>query len=610
MSQHHEVLRDESPSLFSPNTVAEVIMAAFAVVMLLLWHFALVFTSSGLGLFDFHGTFHALLAGHPLRTGAHRAPSAALALTVWFVLIVLAGGGLFAGWYRWVSRPSRRRGVSKGMATADDMDRIGEGRARSLAAQTRPSLTSDEVAQAPLAEVGWVMGDDIASGKPLVATPEDNVIVKGPPGSRKTTTLLIPAALEAPGPLVVTSTKPDVLDVIYETRAAKGRVWVFDPLDLAAWPEPMTWNPVAGCQRTRVAESRGGAFADGLGQDHSVTNGAFFTDMATMLLTHCLHAAALGKKDMRTVLRWGLMVAEDRGAEPLAVIRGSDDPRASTLHAQMLESTVSGHGDTVSSTRMSFTRLVKALADEEVMRWVIPREGVAEFSAREFVTSNDTLVLLSDDQSPVKAGALTAMLANEVFEEAKRTAMASAEGRLDPPLRLAGDEITNIAPLRNLPLFASTSRGYGVQLIFGAQDDAQLVTKWGDEGADTLLTCCVFEAMLPGIKNYDTLERASRLVGSVDLVQMMGSFDEHSLLTSQSMHEKTREILRPDQIRRLEDGTALVLARNSPGVVVRLTPWYERSNGPKLKAAAQRTARLRAAHAEELRKAEEALNHG
>ena len=64
----------------------------------------------------------------------------------------------------------------------------------------------------------------------LVAVPlEDHLAVEGATGSGKGVFVMIPAALSAPGALVVTITRTDILDVVAVARERKGRVWVFGP---------------------------------------------------------------------------------------------------------------------------------------------------------------------------------------------------------------------------------------------------------------------------------------------------------------------------------------------------------------------------------------------
>ena len=50
---------------------------------------------------------------------------------------------------------------------------------------------------------------------------EDQVGVIAATGAGKTLYLMVGAALDAPGPLITTSTKPEILDAIVESRTAQ-----------------------------------------------------------------------------------------------------------------------------------------------------------------------------------------------------------------------------------------------------------------------------------------------------------------------------------------------------------------------------------------------------
>ena len=62
--------------------------------------------------------------------------------------------------------------------------------------------------------------------------------------------------VDAPGAVVATSTKADLVHLTAFARATTGRVHVFDPDRLLAWPTPCRWNIVAGCQDVREAMTR------------------------------------------------------------------------------------------------------------------------------------------------------------------------------------------------------------------------------------------------------------------------------------------------------------------------------------------------------------------
>ena len=133
--------------------------------------------------------------------------------------------------------------------------RPGQGRATPAGPASPPACLN--VDTAPLAEVGLLLGTATGTGEPVVLTLEDQVGIIAATGAGKTLYLMVAAALDAPGPLIATSTKPEVLDAIVEARTGKGRVWVFDPLNVANWPEPMIWNPVAGAENSAAAVARG-----------------------------------------------------------------------------------------------------------------------------------------------------------------------------------------------------------------------------------------------------------------------------------------------------------------------------------------------------------------
>ena len=61
------------------------------------------------------------------------------------------------------------------------------------------------------------------------ARPEHSVMILGPPRSGKTSSLIIPNVLASNGPVVSTSTKPDVLDATVGARSGLGRCLLFDP---------------------------------------------------------------------------------------------------------------------------------------------------------------------------------------------------------------------------------------------------------------------------------------------------------------------------------------------------------------------------------------------
>jgi len=586
--------QDQGAPLVSWRVRANITMCLLAGSALLAWHAAVFLTADGVGLTDLKVTLRALIRGRPLAglAGAHPA-SATLTLAVWGVLLVV----LFAGFIAWAFtfgawRARRRRG--KGFADNSQIrDGLGLAHARASAAQTRPGLSAAERKRVPVEQVGLPLGTS-TTGEPVVLPLEDHAVVIAPTGAGKSVEVMIPAALTAPGALVVTCTRADILDVIAETRTSAGRnaadgtgnprkVWVFDPLDRLGWPEPMVWNPVAGCRDGQRAVARGLAFAAGLGaDDRSSTNSSFFRANAASALTRLLHAADLDGRPVADVIAWAVHL-DDGAEEAQELIRRSTLEQAEPLWAGMLRSVATGAEETVSSSRQTLAQAIEPMALRSVLRWVTPRAGVPSFDVARFVAGSDTLVLVGDANASTNVAPLCAMLLQEVVDTAKTIAARLPGGRLDPPLRLVGDEIANVAPLPKLVELATDARGFGMQLVLALQSLPQARRRWGADGANTLLDNMPAEILLGGITDPDTLGRYATLVGDVELTRATTSYDpDTGRATGASEQQTDRRVLRAEEARQIPAGHGLLIYRNRPAVLLRLTAWFDRTDARAL----------------------------
>jgi len=236
----------QRPALLTGGQQSALIAAAVVVLALALWHLTLVLTA-GVEPAAFGVSLSALLDMAPLDLPARYAPAGAAPTIGVFVLLAATAFGLLA-WS--LARTPRRRAPAVGLATAHQARRsAGEIRARDKAGWIRKASVDAgllDVDTAPLADVAMLLGHTTDDAEPIILTLEDQTAVLAPTGGGKTLYLMIGACIDAPGPLIATSTRPEILDAITEARTGPGRVWVFDPLDIAHWPEPMVWDPVAG----------------------------------------------------------------------------------------------------------------------------------------------------------------------------------------------------------------------------------------------------------------------------------------------------------------------------------------------------------------------------
>ena len=559
--------------------------------VLLAWHLALVITAgvpvAGIGI-----TLRGLIAAAPLSLGAKYHPNPAAAAALFGILLAVGIVGVIAS-RRW--RKGRRDHRPLGLATGTQARMsAGELRARKVAAWTRRGSVAAgrlDVDTAPLAEVGFLLGHKRDDGEPIVLSLEDQTGIVAPTGAGKTLYLMVNACLDAPGPLIATSTKPEILDAIVEARTGKGRVWVFDPLNLAHWPEPMVWDATTGCADPAMATSSGLAFAGGLQVDDG-RDGSFFQVQAGIIMSRLLRAAAADALTMDAVITWS---ADLKSAAQRAVTILRRSPETAQW-ATTLATAISGADETATSVRMTMAQKIEPLLNPVVMRQLLPTPGVSVFDPAAFVQSTDTLVLITDDQAQTNVAPLTTMLLNQVMDAAKKAAALARTGQLDPPLRIAADEIANVAPLPKLPGMLSDSRGIGVQWFPAFQSVAQILARWGDKQGRAILANLNCSLVLGGLQDEKALERFSTLVGQVDMIQVSSTVDAANIATGRQVTMTERTAVRPEEIRQLPDGTALVIYRNAPAMLVDLVAWRDRPDGADIMAGMTRVRAARIAH--------------
>ena len=583
---------NQKVGVFTPRQQAIMSLAGVLLLAVVLWHVTVVLLA-GVPFERPAVTLRAVVAGHPLAalSRQYEPPSTGRALLVWLGTAVLVVGG-WVGLRAVVS--SRRMQRPVGMADRGQARRsAGEVRARELAGYTRrASIDAGQLdpQTCPLSEVGYELGVKHDDGEQIVMTLEDQAAVFAPTGGGKSLHLMIPGCIDAPGPLVATSTSPEILDAIVEPRSAVGRIWVFDPLDTAHWPEPMIWNPVAGAQDSELAVARGQAFTAGFSADESSdSSNPFFRNAAGIIIARLLHAASLVDMPVETVLAWALEL--ERSTEARDIL--NSEPGAEVMWGRTLEAAVQGADETLSSVRMTLAQKVEPLLSRKVLRQMTPTPGIPIFDPAAFVSSRDTLVLITDNNADTNVAPLSTMLLNEVLSAAKRVAAMAPTGRLDPPLRIVGDEISNVAPVPKLPGYLSNSRGFGLQWWLAFQSMAQILACWGEAGGRALMANLNLSMILGGLQDEQALERFSLLVGNADVMQVSATMDAGNTVSGHSMSTNDMRVMPPEKIRQLPNGQALVIYRNAPAMLVDLKPWTARPDGPDIAAGIRRIRALR-----------------
>lgn len=152
------------------------------------------------------------------------------------------------------------------------------------------------------------------------------------------------------------------------------------------------------------------------------------------------------------------------------------------------------------------------------------------------------------------------------YDEANRRG-----GTLDAPCLVLLDEAGNIAPLRDLPGYASTARSHGITFVSIWQDLAQIKSIYG-ERAQTVLNNHRAKLFGAGIADDPTLEYVSRLIGDERRTEVNRSGDIHGPRRSVNEHTSWRRLAPVDAIRRLRTGQGILVYGSIPPVWLRLRP--------------------------------------
>jgi type IV secretion system protein VirD4 len=494
------------------------------------------------------------------------------------VTLAMLGGLAGVAWIV-VSRlglPGRAGRAGAGFATAAEVRAALSATAvRRRAAQTRPSLIGR---RADPRQLGLFLGRDTRSGQALYGSVEDSYLYLGPPRSGKGVHLIIPQTLDAPGPVLVTATRPDTLRHTLALRAERGPVAVFDPQGLAGPVPRLRWAPQGGCTDPLTAIGRARALAAGASLTAgTVTGGEFWQAMTEAVLRCYLHAAALEGLAMTEVLGWA---ARPGDPAPVRILRRHAD--APPGWAEELAAQAGADPRQRDSVWAGVRRATDALADPRVLAACSPSPAEA-FDPAEFLAAGGTLYLLGSSGVQLSVAPLITALVEDLVEAARKLAARSPAGRLDPPLLALLDEAANIAPIPSLPALLADGGGSDITTVAVLQSLAQARARWGIPAADAMWDAATTKVVLGGLAHADDLARISRLAGDRDEPTRSASRGPGGPSTSVS--DRRAPVLPIEALRCLPAGQAIVLARRSPPVRARLTPWWRRADAAQIRAA-------------------------
>lgn len=444
------------------------------------------------------------------------------------------------------------------------------------AARLRPTTAIDRDNPA---QHGRLLGVTVAGDMPARASHEDLGVHIWGPRVGKTTSLTIPMLVDADGPAVATSNKRDLPDATRGPRRRLGHDFVFDPQHVAGEKPPDFWyNPLSRIETISDADVVAGHFVTGTREPDAKTDAYFDGSAESLLAAYLLAAAREGTATLIDVYRW---LGDSSDDAPFRILKRTGDELVAVEVLSMLRTPPEQQAGVYDSA----LKLLRCLRNPEVLRWVTPppREGLAEFTPATFVTSTDTLYLLSMEGRGA-AAPLVATLTEHVCHAATKAASTRPLGRLDPVLTCILDEAANVCRWRELPGLYSHYGSRGILLETILQSWHQGTEVWGNNGMEKLWGAANVRTYGGGSADPQFLRRMVEIAGRYDAEKWTKSID-HQGRRSHSAAGHDKDKLPVDLLAAMPKGRALVMASGAPAFLVKTVPWWSGPHAEGIQAS-------------------------
>lgn len=495
----------------------------------------------------------ALIRGQP-------APSAGLWLSVGAVIVVVIIVAIIC-----VRGPVGRRVSAR--TRADKAARLTGSASETRALSARTAQSKAKRLEARTDSFGLPIGRSVRSGDKLWSDFEAVCLAIAGPRTGKTTCWVIPRIFAAPGFVLATSNKRDIVDDTKARRQESGRVWVFDPQSIAGEPQTWWWDIMSYVTDAVSAKALTQVFVDSTRDSKSKTD-AFFDSAGQNLVSALLLAAARGGRPLSALHAWLNNQSDD---EPVHLLREAGED----MMAQSLKATMDYVPETRSGVYATAQNLMAFMLNDEAMRWVSPSPWLEQLDPEQLVCSRDTLYCLSQEGRGSAAPIVTALTV-AVIEAALKRAKAEPGGRLPVPMLVELDEAANVCRWRELPDLYSHFGSRGVLVDTVLQSWSQGGVAWGDEGIKKMWSAANVKIYGGGVSEKGFLSDLSEMIGSHWIDSRQTSYSSQGRSSSSSREAQQRQIATVAELASLPQGRAWVFSSGAKPALIELIPYYKK----------------------------------
>lgn len=444
------------------------------------------------------------------------------------------------------------------------------GKGKDIAAYSLKGATKKAKSLGVEGNPGVFVGNVVATNGPFYQSWEDLSLDIWGPRVGKTASRVMPAILNAPGAVVSTSNKRDVVDGTRGVREAKARTWVFDPQKIAQEEPTWWWNPLSYVTDEDKAAKLTHHFAVASRGSGAKTD-AYFEPKAEDLIASLFLAAALGNLPITDAYLW---ITSQECEDAVALLRDHDyDLQAAGLESTMLLADKQKDGIFGTAEKM-----VQCLKSRNTLRWVAPTRGASvdtdrreQFDPADFATSAETLYVLSMEGVGTAAPLTTALTV--AVAEALEERGARMGGRLAVPAVFALDELANVVKWAALPDLFSHYGSRGIIVMAILQSWSQGVELWGEAGMRKIWSAANVVVYGGGVKEDTFLRTLSDLIGDYSYNSVSQSNGRGG--SSSSRQEGKERILDVSDLTEMERGRAVVFASGARATLVKTQPWWK-----------------------------------
>ena len=231
------------------------------------------------------------------------------------------------------------------------------------------------------------------------------------------------------------------------------------------------------------------------------------------------------------------------------------------------QSAITGNPDGVMSFILSCLASLKALSNSEIRHFYSDSEdNELNYDLTDFRKEKTAIFYITPPYAQEYFSFSTSLFFRSLFNECMRPEYLDSEKTR--PAYIIFDEFGN-SFIPEFPSIATTSRGYNMSLSLMVQSIGQIESKYGKSSASAIHGAVNTYMILPSA-DRESREYFCEMIGKVVEKNPRG-------LLEPRVDRVEYNLINADEIRRMADGTVLIVSANKNAMKIKITPHYKNS---------------------------------